>query len=181
MKDLRLLILAVAMLLAGLFGQAQQEAHAAFHLMRIHAVMGGLNGVDTIQYVELRMCSSSQQFVAGHTIRFYDASSSTPVAIFTFPDNDTNGSLGDSILIATADYAQNHIGPGAGGSGGEADFVFSDGSVPGWPSNTTGTDRLTPVQSTGGKIQFALGESTGCAGDDPPDSVAYGGATPDTG
>src|SRR3990172_9800113 len=136
MKDLRLLILAAAMLLAGLFGQAQQEAHAAFHLMRIHAVMGGFNAVNTIQYVELRMCSGGQNFVTGHTIRFYDDTNPTPVlkATFTFPGDVSNPGFatGESILIATAEYAQTHIGPGAGGRGGGAGFLFSGGS-PGLP------------------------------------------------
>jgi hypothetical protein len=185
MKDLRLLVLAGAMVLAGLFAQGR-EADAAFHLMRIHAVMGGFNGADTIQYVELRMCSSGQQFVGGHTIRFYDNTNPTPVlkATFTFPDNETNGSLGDSILIATAEYAANHIGPGGGGSGGEADFIFSDGSPGLPPANTVGSnggDPKHPVQFTGGKVVFALNESTGCTGGNPPDSVAYGGAVPDYG
>src|SRR3972149_9717324 len=123
MKDLRLLILAVAMLVAGLFSQAQ-EAHAAFHLIRIHAVMGGLNTVNTIQYVELRMGSGGQTVLTGHTLRFYDNSNPTPVlkATFTFPGDVSNPGFatGESILIATAEYNANHMGPGAGGGGGDA-------------------------------------------------------------
>jgi len=178
------------MLLAGLFGQAQQEAHAAFHLMRIHAVMGGFNAVNTIQYVELRMCSGGQNFVTGHTIRFYDDTNPTPVlkATFTFPGDVSNPGFatGESILIATAEYNANHMGPGAGGSGGNADFIFSDGTVPNWPQNTVGAnggDPLHPVQFTGGKVVFEeTSFSLGCAGNSAPlDSVAYGGAVPNYG
>jgi hypothetical protein len=100
MKDLRLFFIALVMIGAGVFYQSAQPADAAFHLMRIHAVMAGLNGDPQVQFVELRMCSSGQPFVSGHDLDFYDAVG-TLKARFTFPGNVGNSNNGDSILIAT--------------------------------------------------------------------------------
>lgn len=156
-----------------------RDASAAFHLIRIHAVMAGVNGDNTIQYVELRMCSGGQPLLAGHTIKFYDGSG-TLKATFTFPSNVSNASAGDSVLVATSEYNAASSGPGGGGSGGDADAVFS-------MANTTavnGGDPLHPIQDVNGKVRFADQESDGCdsgitntVGD--ADSVAYGTAASD--
>src|SRR5512144_267247 len=134
-----------------------RDASAAFHLIRIHAVMAGVNGDNTIQYVELRMCSGGQPLLAGHTLKFYDGSG-TLKATFTFPSNVSNASAGDSILVATSEYNAASSGPGGGGSGGDADAVFS-------MANTTavnGGDPLHPIQDVNGKVRFADQESDGC-------------------
>jgi len=154
MRNLRLLIIVLAVLGAGLFAESAREAHAAFHLMRIHAVMDGLNGDGNVQYVELRMCNAGQSFLAGHSIKFYDGSNMLK-ATFTFPDiggplvpDITNSAAGESILIGTSEYNTASIGPGMGGSGGDADFVFS-------MANTTaanGGDPLHPVQGPNGRL-----------------------------
>lgn len=181
MKDLRLLLIGLIVVAGSILSQTAQDAHAVFHLMRIHAVMGGVNGNANIQYVELRMCSGGQNLVSGHELQFFDAAG-TLKATFTFPSNVTNGVLGDSILIATAEYNAASTGPGAGGNGGNADFTF-------WTTNTVGAnggDPLHPVQSPNGKVTFASGDSDGCdagAGLNPGDvdSVAYGTAAADFG
>ena len=174
MKDLRLVIIALAVIGVAVLAQSAQPASAAFHLMRIHAVMAGLNGDGNVQYVELRMCSAGQPFVSGHTIKFYDGSN-TLKGTFTFPSNVATSSLGDSILIATSEYNTASIGPGGGGSGGDADFVFS-------ALNTVaanGGDALHPVQGPNGSVTFAEGAGTGCGPTTPVDSLAYGTGTPD--
>ena len=158
---------------------SSQPAFAAFHLIRIHAVMAGLNGDNTIQFVELRMCAVGQPFVATHTLKFYDSAGALK-ATFTFPSSVSNSSLGESILIATAEYNTASVGPGMGGSGGDADFVFSMANTAG----SNGGDPLHPVQDINGKVRFADQQSDGCdtnitntVGD--ADSVAYGTATAD--
>ena len=174
MKDLRLAIIAVAVIGVAVLAQSAQPASAAFHLMRIHAVMAGLNGDGNVQYVELRMCGAGQPFVAGHTIKFYDGSN-TLKATFTFPSSVGMSSLGESILIATSEYNTASTGPGGGGSGGDADFVFSGANTV--PAN--GGDALHPVQGPNGRVTFAEGAGTGCSPSTPVDSVAYGTGTPD--
>jgi hypothetical protein len=174
------LLIVAAAALVGLLHQAT-PTQAAFHLIRIHSVMYGFDSDNTIQFVELRMCSAGQSFVSGHSLKFYDGSN-TLKATFVFPSGVSNANTGDSILIATAEYDAASVGPGASGSGGDADFVFS-------MANTTaanGGDPLHPVQGPDGKVVFADQASDGCdagftiqPGD--VDSVAYGTGSADFG
>lgn len=143
-------------------------AYATFHCMRIHAVMGGFDGNNNIQYVELRMDIGAQNFVGGHTIEFRDAAG-TLKATFTFPTNVTNSATGDSILVATQEF-------NAAATGSTADFTFSMANTVG----ANGGDPLHPVQGPGGKVTWAAGFSN-CALTTPVDSVAYGGAPADYG
>jgi hypothetical protein len=130
--------------------------------MRIHAVMAGFNGNDDVQFVELRMSSAGQSVVGGHKLRFLDAGGAQ-TAEFTFPSNVSNGATGDSILVATAEYNDDHS------PGHDADFEFS-------LTNTTGTstdNRLHPVQSPGGKVIFEPAGPRCSGAGTPVDSVAY--------
>lgn len=141
-------------------------ADAAFHCMRIHAVAGGHRGDNNIQYVELRLDMAGHTFVGGHVIQFFNTSGQLK-ATFTFPTGVTNGSAGDSILVATSEF-------NAAAAGGAADFTFS-------ATNTTGAnggDPLHPVQVPGGSVVFA-GTSSPCFTGQPApvDSAAYGAAT----
>lgn len=143
------------------------SAYAAFHCIRIHAVMGGFAGDNTIQYVELRQSIAfTEVFVSGQKIRFFDAAG-TLKATFTFDSNVVTGAVGDSILIATQEF-------NATAQGGTADFVFTN-------ANTVGAnagDPLHPVQTPSGKVTFAEGAFT-CqpGGPNVVDSVAYGSFT----
>ena len=174
-KCLSATVIALMAVLAVLV-QATQPAQATFHCMRIHAVMGGFNGSDAVQYVELRMNLSGQSFVQNRKARFYDGSG-TLKAEFTFPATATVGNAftGDSILIATAEYNAASAGPGSGGSGGDADFVFTDAAFGGNTQGFNGGDPLHPVEFPDGKVTFAEG-SENCTGpvDSVVDSVAYG-------
>lgn len=156
--------LAVVLVVVGQHGVAE----ASFHCMRIHAVMGGLDGNANVQYVELRMNTGFQNLVTGKTIEFRDAAG-TLKATFTFPSNPANAATGDSILIATSEF-------NGSVSGGTADFTFSGVNTVG----ANGGDPLHPVQGPGGKVAFAQGFDN-CDGDfvanpGEVDSLAYGGA-----
>jgi hypothetical protein len=144
-------------------------ALASFHCMRIHAVIGGLAGNSSIQYVELRMNAGGQSLVAGHTLEFRDGSG-TLKATFTFPSNVSNALTGDSILIATSEFNAVAIG-------GMADYTFSMANTVG----ANGGDPLHPVQGTNGSVIWvpvgSPGASGNCALQSPVDSVAYGTAT----
>jgi len=155
-------------------------AYAAFHCVRIHAVLGSYNGDPNVQYVELRMDFGSQVFLATHTIEFRDAAG-TLKATFTFPAGAfpfgasvANFAAGDSILVTTSEF-------NAAATGGASDFVFT-------ALNTTGAnggDPLHPVQGPGGKIGFAQGfdncDADIIASPGEADSLAYGSATADFG
>jgi len=134
--------------------------------MRIHAVAGGFNGNNNIQYVELRLDMAGHNLVVGHTIQFFDATGLLK-ATFTFPASVTNGAMGDSILVATSEFNGNV-------TGGTSDFTFS-------AANTTGAnggDPLHPVQVPGSSVVWA-GATGVCFTLMPPpvDDAAYGGAT----
>jgi hypothetical protein len=168
MRTLTSLILAVVLSVPlAAFALVTQPgvADAAFHCIRIHAVAGGVDGNNKVQYVELRMDTEFQTLLTGHTLQFFDATG-TLKATFTFPAGVTNGAVGDSILIATSEFATRF-------TGGSADFTFS-------ATNTTGAnggDPLHPVQIPGGQIVWA-GPNTACATlIAPVDAVGYGTAT----
>ncbi len=165
-----LLSLVLALLVAGsaLLGSGVRTAYAAFHCMRIHAVMGGFSGDPKIQYVELRMTLGGQNLLTGHKIFFYDGSN-TLQATFTFPAGVTGTTFtGDSILIATTEF-------NSAVTGGSADFTFS--------GNTTGGGDVDhPVGSPNGKVVFEPTPSPNCGNPTAEvDSVAYGTGTPNFG
>lgn len=145
----------------------QRTTYAAFHCIRIHAVMAGFNGNNTIQYVELRMSADLQNVLSGHKIRFYDASG-TLKATFTFPTDVPLDDNGDSILVATQEFNNNSVDQ-------DADFTFTGNTVDGSNANVP-----YPVQSPGGKVVFAdePGDfNCNINASLPVDSVAYGGAS----
>jgi hypothetical protein len=155
-------------------------AYAAFHCVRIHAVLGSYNGNPNVQYVELRMDFASQVFLATHTIEFRDAAG-TLKATFTFPAGTfpfgasvANFAVGDAILVATSEF-------NAAATGGTSDFVFTALNTVG----ANGGDPLHPVQGPGGKIGFAQGfdncDADIIASPGEADSLAYGAATADFG
>jgi hypothetical protein len=167
-KGLIVASLAVAVGLTALLGNAK-SSDAAFHLMRIHNVMGGASGSSTIQYVELRMSDPGQNFVSSHVICFFDTAGA-PYARFTFPGNVASGADEASILIGTAEFD-------AAWAAGSPDFTFS-------AANTTaiaaGADVNHPIRQPGGKVIFGS-DSSGTPGAmcqaglfDKIDSVAYG-------
>ncbi len=163
------LTVALMALVLGILAQSQ-PAGAAFHLMRIYAVMGGVSGDTNIQYVELRMTSDGQQFVMGHQICFYNTAG-TLTATFTFPGN-TGDTLGvkDSILIGTQEFQDltNVVNP---------DFLFV---TPGDPTPDT-VDPMNnpvphPVLTPGGRVVFGTQSGMTRCGS-IVDSYAYGGYT----
>ncbi len=164
MRYAQLLLVAIVLSLSLVFVQGR-SASAAFHCMRIHAVMAGFDGDNNVQYVELRMSAALQGILTTHPIKFYDAAG-TLKATFTFPSNVTNAALGESILVATQEFNDSAIG-------GAADFTFAGNTV-----GSNGGDPLHPVQAPDGKVTFAEGPTT-CVlgGPNVVSSVAYGAFT----
>lgn len=81
-----------------------QPAFASFHLMQIEQVIGGVNGDTSRQAIQLRMREGGQNFVAASRVRAWDATGSNPVLIVDMGANVANGSQGDRVLIATANF-----------------------------------------------------------------------------
>jgi hypothetical protein len=82
--------------------------HAAFHLIRIEQIIGGVNGDTTAQAVQLRVRSGSQPFIAATRVTAVDATGSNLVILkdFSAADEATiNASQGNRILLATPNFA----------------------------------------------------------------------------
>ncbi len=162
----------------GLFSSAD-TSDAAFHWMRVYGVMAGANGDANIQYVELRMTHSGQNFVDTHDICFFD-STGAPYARFTFPDNVPNGADEASILVGTTEFDA----VWSAGSPDDAFFVAitEENTV----KISDGSPEPHPVRGPAGKVAFGTDNATipsqMCDDDNLPpmdqftpiDSIAYG-------
>jgi len=143
-------------------------AEATFHCMRIHAVMAGVNGNASIQYVELRTTANFQTSVSGTQLRFLDAAG-TQTGTFTlgFLAPITNTAAGSSILIGSDDP----------GTPLENEFQDAFGITPNF---TMDPNVLAPA----GRVEF-LGNfncpGSGISSSNIIDSVAYGAYTGDNG
>jgi hypothetical protein len=97
-------------------------ALAAFHLMEIEQVIGGVGGDTTAQAVQLKMRAAGQQFLNGNArLVARDAAGLNPVVLSTFPlPNPTGGSCRE-ILLATTGFAA-HTTPSVGAA--ERDYLM---------------------------------------------------------
>ena len=82
----------------------QARADAAFHLMQIEQVIGGVNGDVTAQAIMLRQRSFGQNIVNGTRIRAWDANGLNPVIVHTFVGNVANPAGGSRILVCTSAF-----------------------------------------------------------------------------
>lgn len=84
-----------------------RPALAAFHLMAIDQVIGGVAGDTTAQAVQLRMRLAGQNVLSGTVqLRAWDAAGANPVPLSTFPaPNPTNSAQCAAVLLATTNMA----------------------------------------------------------------------------
>lgn len=75
-------------------------AAATFHEISIREVYAGSSGQPAAQYVELQMWSAAQNFVAGHSLKTYDAGGNVTDTA-TFSALVSNGASQSTILLAT--------------------------------------------------------------------------------
>jgi hypothetical protein len=81
-------------------------ALAAFHLMEIEQVIGGVGGDTTAQAVQLKMRFAGQQFVGGNArLVARDAAGVNPVVLSTFPVANPDSGACREILLATTGFA----------------------------------------------------------------------------
>lgn len=80
-------------------------ADAAFHVMQIEQVIGGVEGDTTQQAIQLRMRTGGQNVVGLSRLRAFDAAGSTPALLVDMSSNVLNSAIGDRVLIATASFA----------------------------------------------------------------------------
>ena len=82
-----------------------QPAEASFHFMQIEQVIGGVDGDNSAQAIQLRMRSSFQNVVSAARIRAWDATGNNPVVVIDFAQNVPSHGPGVRILIASPNFA----------------------------------------------------------------------------
>ncbi len=93
-------VLGAFVLVAGIVVPAQ----ATFHLVQIEQVIGGVGGDNTAQAIQLRSRGAGQDFVSQGKLVAFDAAGANPVTVLDLTSNVPNGSLGDRILICSANF-----------------------------------------------------------------------------
>jgi hypothetical protein len=111
-------------------------AHAAFHIMQIEQIIGGLDGDSTAQAIQLRLRGGGQSVIGNGRIRAWDANGANPIVLLDPTTNVTNGTLGDNVLFATASFNMKMSG------------------VAGYSSDFTLANVIPAAYLTGGKITW---------------------------
>lgn len=106
-------LIAALFLAAVLCLLAVPQAHATFHLMQIEQVVGGVDGDNTIQAIQLRMRSPFQNIVSASRIVVWDAAGNNPVVVSTPAANVPNHGVGVRVLIASANFVARTTPPAA--------------------------------------------------------------------
>jgi hypothetical protein len=79
-------------------------AQAAFHLMQIEQVIGGVNGDTTAQAIQLRMRSVGQNVVSLSKVVVVDAAGANPILLENLTTNVANSQAGRRVLLATSSF-----------------------------------------------------------------------------
>ena len=114
------------------------RAQAAFHVMQIEEVIGGLAGDTTAQAVQLRLRAAGQNLVSFARVRAWDAAGQNPVLLVNMGTDVSNSNGGDNILLASASF--NTIMTGVYGASYASDFTL--------------TNLIPASYLTGGKVTF---------------------------
>src|SRR5262245_18538361 len=85
-------------------GFSVTESRAAFELMQIEQVIGGVNGDFTAQAVQLRMRDNGQNQLSQVCMYAYDIHGNNPVLLIDFSSNVANSAAGSRILVATSAF-----------------------------------------------------------------------------
>jgi len=123
-------------------GISAAASQAAFHVMQIQEIIGGVNGNTTAQAIQLRVRAGGQIFSTGYRLRAWDAAGATPILLLTIPSNISNGNAGDNILFTTTSF----------------DSLMS--GVSGYAKDFTLTNPIPASYLSGGKVTFEDGGGT---------------------
>ena len=104
-------------------GLTATGAHAGFHVMQIEQIIGGVNGDNTAQAIQLRMRQSSQTVVSASSLWAADAAGANRVLVLNIAGNVSNGATGDRVLITSAAF--NNMMILGGNAGFAGDFTLT--------------------------------------------------------
>jgi len=103
-------ILAIALLASTLALVVPRPASASFHVMQIEQVIGGVDGNNTVQAVQLRMRSTFQNQMQNGRLYVRDAAGANPVLLIDFTTPVPVQGTGVRVLAATANFSS-HMSP----------------------------------------------------------------------
>jgi hypothetical protein len=157
---------------------AAPRADAAFHVMQIEQVIGGVDGDPAQQAIQLRLRTGGQNVVSLSRLRAFDAGGGNPVLLIDIVGDVGNGGTGDRVLLATAAFAA--------AQGITPDFLLAAPIPPAYLA----AGRLT-FEHDGSTIYWSLAWGgagyTGAHGGDPTNDAdgnfgpAFAGALPSDG
>jgi cysteine-rich repeat protein len=96
---------------------AATPAFATFHFAHIERILTGLDGNTDVQFVQIEMEASSQQFVEGAQLIAFDAEGNFSHVVLVLDKDVANGGAGKSFLMASTAFEEE--------TGLAPDFVFS--------------------------------------------------------
>lgn len=115
------------------------SAFAAFHLIQIEEIIGGINGDTTEQAIQLRYQFGDQNAIANFRVRYWNSTGTVATTLFTFPSaisSTPSKPTGTNILLASTAF----------------NSLMS--SVPGYSSDFTLTSTIPANILAGGKLTF---------------------------
>ena len=80
------------------------SAHAVVHFMQIEQTIGGVDGDNTMQAIQLRMRSSFQNLTSFSRVVVWDATGSNPIVLSAPPGDVVNHGVGVRVLIASTNF-----------------------------------------------------------------------------
>ena len=89
------------------------SAHAAFHVMQIEQVIGGVNGNPAAQAIQLRMRSAGQSVVSASSLWAADAAGGNRVLLLDIDEDVTSSASGARVLLTTSSFTSTMVAGGA--------------------------------------------------------------------
>jgi hypothetical protein len=125
------------LLLPVAFGLVAARADAAFHVMQVEQIVGGISGTTNAQAIQLRLRSSGQQLVSNASLWVADSSGLNRILLLNIASDVSNGAAGARILLATSAFTTAMI------NGGSTNFVPDFTLASAIPANYFAAGRLT--------------------------------------
>lgn len=130
-------------------------AQAAFHVMQIEEVIGGVGGNTAAQVIQLRMRNSGQSLVSNASLWAADNTGTNRVLLLNIASNVSNGTVGARVLLSTSAF--NTLMTTGGNPTYTPDFTLANAI----PASYLSAGRLTFEQdggtvSTPGTIYWSL-------------------------
>ncbi len=117
-------------------------SRAAFHLVEIEQMIGGLNGEASAQAIQLQLRNANNNVLAGTRLVAYDAAGLNPIVLFDFTANGPSSVNQSRILLTSANFNLAMSG------------ILSTDGLTAFGSDYTLTNVIPNSYRAGGKVVF---------------------------